>query len=549
METPRGFFSTLWNLLAFLPIFVLLLILGLVKAIIVGPVVFLVIWLGNSAVIVGLWPYHFAWTYYCITCCHTNETIEKKYGISLKGLLFLTLPIPLLLYPVIGVLGSFLVGLGYGFFSPLMATFQAIGEGQENKFVRCFLDGTWSSVLGGCTIVRDFADVGYHSYYSIMDGILKSKVEESIEIKGSQIPGCLLVGLLGVVIDMPVITCLTLYKASLYVIQRAGPCLETVCVPFAGLKILLWPSVVGLATLAGIISAFPLGIYAAVVSYQENSIKKGFLHIICAISLFDEYTNDLLYMRQGSCFPSVCSSEISCDAIELHSEFSIDILLTDLSRPGLSPVVPPTRHLLPSKGDSSHKPKHSPKRTPSLKMQQLKSVQACADYGKELIGVGAIDKSDLEAWQYSNSKIVNIGLPAYMFLQCFLHSIKSGSSGFVMRDGLEMTSVNKPEERTFDWFFSPISIMMEQLKEANLQESEEAYLCKMEAWQNGGFPPDDEIRRAQLIGMSRKLQGFGLTLSRLPTFRCRFQDEVVKVLLYEAQKMEHNDNDGVEAAV
>ncbi|ERN17689.1 hypothetical protein AMTR_s00059p00205580 [Amborella trichopoda] len=376
-------------------------------------------------------------THFCATFDSGTRERTKKYGISLKGLLFLTLPIPLLLYPVIGVLGSFLVGLGYGFFSPLMATFQAIGEGQENKFVRCFLDGTWSSVLGGCTIVRDFADVGYHSYYSIMDGILKSKVEESIEIKGSQIPGCLLVGLLGVVIDMPVITCLTLYKASLYVIQR----LDEVDARF----------MVGLATLAGIISAFPLGIYAAVVSYQENSIKKGFLHIICAISLFDEYTNDLLYMRQGSCFP----------------------------RPGLSPVVPPTRHLLPSKGDSSHKPKHSPKRTPSLKMQQLKSVQACADYGKELIGVGAIDKSDLEAWQYSNSKIVNIGLPAYMFLQCFLHSIKSGSSGFVMRDGLEMTSVNKPEERTFDWFFSPISIMMEQLKEANLQESEEAYLCKL----------------------------------------------------------------------
>jgi len=37
--------------------------------------------------------------------------------------------------------------------------------------------------------------------------------------------------------------------------------------------------------------------------YQENSTMSGILYVIAVISMFDEYTNDLLYMREGSCFP------------------------------------------------------------------------------------------------------------------------------------------------------------------------------------------------------------------------------------------------------
>jgi hypothetical protein len=31
--------------------------------------------------------------------------------------------------------------------------------------------------------------------------------------------------------------------------------------------------------------------------------KRGLLYVIASLSIFDEYTNDLLYMREGSCFP------------------------------------------------------------------------------------------------------------------------------------------------------------------------------------------------------------------------------------------------------
>lgn len=64
--------------------------------------------------------------------------------------------------------------------------------------------------------------------------------------------------------------------------------------------------------------------------------------------------------------------------------------------------------------------------------------QSCEQIGKELIRLGAIGISDLEEWQYSKNKIVNIGIPAYAFLLCFIRSIKSGSSGFLMRMTYEL---------------------------------------------------------------------------------------------------------------
>lgn len=37
--------------------------------------------------------------------------------------------------------------------------------------------------------------------------------------------------------------------------------------------------------------------------FQEDSIHLGLAFIISVVSLFDEYVNELLYLRVGSCFP------------------------------------------------------------------------------------------------------------------------------------------------------------------------------------------------------------------------------------------------------
>ena len=81
-------------------------------------------------------------------------------------------------------------------------------------------------------------------------------------------------------------------------------------------------------------------------------------------------------------------------------------------------------------------------------------------------------------------------------------------------DNVEITHVNRPEGRIFDWLYEPMSIMKEQIRRLNLEASEELYFYKyclysgdasrIESWQNGGVPPQDEIKRAQLEGIARR---------------------------------------------
>ncbi|KAJ8493085.1 hypothetical protein OPV22_014806 [Ensete ventricosum] len=419
-------------------------------------------------------------------------------------------------------------GLGFGIALPLMATFEAVKERVPNKFSRCFTAGTWSSIRGGFTIVRDFKDICFHSYFSIMDGLVEATGETIMDMRISQVPGCLLAGILGVLIDVPMISLIVLYKVPVMLfkgwkqliqdlIGRSGPFLENVCVPFAGLLILLWPVAVELTAIAGILSSLSLGCYAAAVVYQENSTMSGILYVITVISMFDEFTNDFLYMREGSCFPR---PKYRKAAISRSPSFPIkrDLIQAD-SYPAKRPLI----------------------KTASMKVQELKAVviwdnffKSCEGVGKELVGAGAIHISDLEEWQNSKNKIVNIGLPSYVCLQCFIRSIKSGSVGFVMRDNVEVTSLNRPEGRIFDWLFEPMLVLKEQIKAANLETIEEEYLYKLalycsdarraSSWQNGGIAPAEEVKRAQLEGLSRRLQGFSLTISRMPTFRRRLEE-------------------------
>lgn len=526
MDVPKGFFATLWNLLGFLLFFALLLVIGITKAIIFSPVVLLIIAIGNSAIIVGLWPVHLIWTSYCIAKA-------KQLGLALKIILLVALPVPLILWLGLGIIGSIFVGIGYGILAPLMATFESSGEGRS-EFKLCFIRGTWRTILGSCTVVRDFKDVCYYSYFSAVADIdnLPPKSGKPLDIKLLYIPGCILVGLLGIIVDVPIITILAFCKAPFMLfkgwqrllqdlIGRAGPFLETPCVPFAGLCILLWPLVVACAVLSAVLSSFFLGIYGAAVVYEETSVQRGLAYIIAAIALFDEYSNDLLYMRQGSCFPRPKYRK-ECTSV----------------------VIPPR-----PVGPIQKKP---PLRILSFQdtWYDLKSVQvwdnlfqACELCGQRLIQTGAISVYDLQQWKHSDSRILNIGLPAYVLLQCFLRSIKDGATGFRMLNGRELTEANRPEGRVFEWFFEPMTIMKEQLRALQLQESEELYLYQLvlnvgdskctKTWDNGGIPPADEIRRAELQALARRLQGHCATLSRMPTFRRRFHD-VVKAVIQEA---------------
>lgn len=95
------------------------------------------------------------------------------------------------------------------------------------------------------------------------------------------VPVAILVGVLGFAVDFPVITVMAALKSPYMLVKgwhrlfhdcigREGPFLESICVPFAGLAILLWPFAVAGALLGSMVASILLGFYAAVVAYQVN---------------------------------------------------------------------------------------------------------------------------------------------------------------------------------------------------------------------------------------------------------------------------------------
>ena len=151
----------------------------------------------------------------------------------------------------------------------------------------------------------------------------------------------MIAAVLGILLDFPMISLIALFKSPYMLfkgwrrlfhdlIGREGPFLETMCVPIAGLVILLWPLGVVGAVLGSVVSSVFLGAYAGVVSYQvcllsktpqldfviivyclnykqESSFFFGLCYVVASVSIYDEYSNDVLDMPEGSCFPRFVS--------------------------------------------------------------------------------------------------------------------------------------------------------------------------------------------------------------------------------------------------
>ncbi|KAI3702699.1 hypothetical protein L6452_28449 [Arctium lappa] len=534
MKVPTGFLAKLWSFVSFLPFFLLLLSLGIIKGLIIGPIVVVIMVVGNSSVAIGLWVAHFFWTYFCVFK-------TKRLGWVLKILLILFLPLPLVLWPAVAIAGSLLGGIGFGFFAPLIATFEVIGTDHRDKCFHCFVDGCFSTLEGSCTVVRDFTDFCFHSYFSFMDDLSEEipAGEKPIDIRLSKLPKCLFVLPIAIAVDVPLITAVALWKSPYMLIigwkrlledliGREGPFLEAVCVPFAGLAIVLWPLAVVGAVIASFFSSFGLALYSAMIVHQEDSIKFGLAYIVAVVSMFDEYTNDLLYLREGSCFP--------------RPKYRENMNTSDLLERSL------TGNDYKNEKDSSRGSRLVSQRSKTLKqaLQQYTPVQvwdwlfkSCEVNGRILLREGLIDVKDIEECIVKGKcKKLVIKLPAWSILQCLLASAKSESSGLVISDEVELTRTSLPRDKVFEWFIGPLLIIKEQIKGLQLNENEEICLQKLlmrcknekpEDWDGSGFPSSDHLRRAQLQAIIRRLQGIVGSMSRMPTFRRKFQN-LVKLL-------------------
>ncbi|PWZ20393.1 hypothetical protein Zm00014a_039990 [Zea mays] len=516
--------------------------------------------IGISALILGLWPMHVIWTYYCIIR-------TKMVGPVVKLLLLIVATAVLVIWLIIGVVGSILAGLAYGFLAPVMATFDAIGEGKENPLVHCFLDGTWSTITGSCTVVRDMKDMLVHSYFSIMDEVRLHAPPDGkpYEIRLLQIPGAIFAAACGLVVDAIMFTLIALYKFPVMLfkgwkrliedlIGREGPFLETACMPFAGLAILLWPFAVIGAFIASVICSVPFGVYAAVVVYQESSLFLGLSYAISSVSIFDEYTNDVLDMAPGSCFPRF---KYRTNEASSHGG--------SLSRP--------------ASFKDKHDGKKAPQRVTSFKssfdeFNPFKLLDhlfiECKHHGKDLVAEGVITPKDIEGTKAGKAStgVLNVGLPAYVILKALLRSAKANSDGLVLSkgaffsplkrfvvpfidlpdfpvkyagNGSEITSDNRPTSKIFEWFFDPLMVIKDQIKAENFTEEEEAYLEKQVLLISDPkrikenlirLPPLSERKQAEIEAFARRLQGITKSISRYPTSKRRF-DALVKALSEE----------------
>ncbi|KAF8104328.1 hypothetical protein N665_0174s0014 [Sinapis alba] len=539
MEPPTGILSSLWRFILFIPYFTGLLFLGVLKGIVFCPLICIIMAIGNSAIILGLLPVHGIWTLYSISSA-------KQLGPILKLFLCLCLPLGIILWLVVSIVGSILGGALYGFLSPIFATFDAVGQGKPNPLFHCFYDGTWSTVKGSFTVVCDFRDVCFHSYFSFMDDLRTCSADHHYyEIRLLQIPGAVIAAVLGVIVDFPVISLIALFKSPYMLfkgwrrlfhdlIGREGPFLETMCVPIAGLVILLWPLGVVGAVLGSVVSSVFLGAYAGVVSYQESSFSFGLCYVVASLSIYDEYSNDVLDMPEGSCFPRP----------KFRRKEEEGGGAGGLSRPSSFKTTP-------SRGGSN--------KGPMIDLKPLDLLEAlfveCRKYGETMVTKGIINSKNIEEAKSSKgSQVISIGLPAYSLLHELLSSIKSNSTGLLLGDGVtEITTRNRPKDAFFDWFLNPFLIIKDQIEAANLSEQEEEYLGKLVllfgdserlkcSIAESEFPPLTELRKAELDSFARRLQGLTKSVSRYPTFRRHFV-ELVKKLSNDLDK-KHNRFEG-----
>lgn len=518
------------------------LFLGAIKGFIVGPIAALILIIGNVGVILGLFPAHVAWTVY------TLLKIEI-FDAALKVAILIALPALFGIWLGLGIAGSVLVGVGYGFFTPWVSTFEAFRyDNESKKFLHCIVDGTLGTIKGSCTVVRDFADICYHSYPSYLKELRESPCSDQCKtLRLIHVPGCVIVGIVGLIVEVPLFTAIAIVKSPYLLfkgwyrllhdlISREGPFLETVCVPIAGLTIFVWPLVVIASILLAVVSSIFVGLYASIIVYQERSFRRGLAYIMAMVAEFDEYTNDWLYLREGSFFPK---PQYRKKMVSQSSEFSTRGNNTSESRSNTT-MEPPAMFM----------PNLAPSRSVRETIQEVKMVQIwgnmmrdCEIRGKELLDANVLTAADLYEWlrgkNVNEASIVGVGLPCYSLLQTLLFSIKANSSGVLLLDDFEITHFNRPKDKLLDWFFNPVMVLKEQIRVIKLVEGEVRYLEKvvlfgvnkqrLKTWDNGSLLIPDGLRAAQIEGISRRMIGMIRGVSKLPTYRRKFR-QVVKAL-------------------
>ena len=66
--------------------------------------------------------------------------------------------------------------------------------------------------------------------------------------------------------------------------------------------------------------------------YQESSVVMGLSYVVSSVSIFDEYTNDVLDMAPGSCFPRYNHKPYCMPLDQIINNLRFLVLTFELSR-------------------------------------------------------------------------------------------------------------------------------------------------------------------------------------------------------------------------
>lgn len=95
-----------------------------------------------------------------VTSCEVEVFLfdfsAKQLGPILKIFLCLCVPLGVILWLVVSIVGSILGGAIYGFLSPIFATFDAVGEGKSNPFFHCFYVSLFSAPFLVLYVIADY---------------------------------------------------------------------------------------------------------------------------------------------------------------------------------------------------------------------------------------------------------------------------------------------------------------------------------------------------------------------------------------------------------
>ncbi|KAI4999593.1 hypothetical protein ZWY2020_004182 [Hordeum vulgare] len=104
------------------------------------------------------------------------------------------------------------------------------------------------------------------------------------------------------------------------------------------------------------------------------------------------------------------------------------------------------------------------------------------------------------------NETINLGLSSYDMLCTVLHSIKAGSTGLLLGNGVEVDQQNRPQDLLLDWFFHPVLVLKDQMQVLKMTEQEVRFLERStlfvgsssatagaDVWDNGAETPRDPV--------------------------------------------------------